>query len=279
MLLKFKGPVKVTNWENYDPDDDDDEPEFYANDYEECKKDTNMVKPHDILHKTTTNTRPERLVQWYAARYNLQREFVMKHFIQRYESGNVFWPRNFNGRQKTTMNVPAPIAARLVATANPTRNTLYVSRSKSFRKDSINNTYTRSIGHGLFTAKEILSNERVVSFNGEMISVQEYHLRTTRERGGYIISLSESFYLDCYNTRWDSQFLASIANVGILHCWDSSTNRPDRNHADIRVFHHADDRVWVASLFLSHGNQVCQSCTDKFYRNFTFFVRLLRNVP
>jgi len=165
MLLKYNGPVKVTKWENYDPDDD--EHENYANDYEEYQNDTNMMNPNNIVHRNTPNTTPARLVQWYLGRYNLQRDFVMKHFIQRYEAGKVFWPRNFNGRQKTTMNIPAPIVARLVATANPTSNaTLYVARSKLFRKDPINNTFTRSIGHGLFTSKEILPNQKIVSFIG-----------------------------------------------------------------------------------------------------------------
>jgi len=35
---------------------------------------------------------------------------------------------------------------------------------------------------GLFTSKEILPNQRIVSFNGEIISVQEYHLRTARDK-------------------------------------------------------------------------------------------------
>jgi len=66
MLLKYNGPVKVTKWENYDPDDD--EQENYANDYEEYQKDTNMVNPDDIVHQTTANTQPARLVQWNLCR-------------------------------------------------------------------------------------------------------------------------------------------------------------------------------------------------------------------
>lgn len=146
------------------------------------------------------------------------------------------------------MNIPAPIAARIAATAVPRNNsTLYVTRSKLFRKDPVNNTYTRSIGHGLFTSVEILPNQRIVQFNGEVISVQEYHLRTARGHGGYIIHLSDTYYLDCYRTRWDNQCLASIANCA-LHCFDSSTNRLARNNAEYKAYHHSDRRGWVASL-------------------------------
>ena len=68
------------------------------------------------------------------------------------------------------MNIPAPIAARIAATAVPrNNNTLFMARSKLFRKI---NTYTRSIGHGLFTSMEILPNQRIIQFNGEVISVQ-----------------------------------------------------------------------------------------------------------
>ena len=96
----------------------------------------------------------------------------MKHFIQRYESGQIFWSRNFKSRQKSTMNIPAPIA-RIAATAVPrNNNTLFMARSKLFRKNLINNTYSRSIGHGLFTSMEILPNQRIIQFNGEVISVQ-----------------------------------------------------------------------------------------------------------
>jgi len=132
-------------------------------------------------------------------RYHLQREFMMKHFIQRYESGQIFWPRNFKSRQKSTMNIPAPIAARITATAvQRNNNTLYVTRSKLFRKFPVDNTYTRSIGHGFFTSVTILPNQRIIQFNGEVILAQEYHLRTARGQGGYIIQLSDTDYLDCY---------------------------------------------------------------------------------
>ena len=84
------------------------------------------------------------------------------------------------------MNIPAPIAARITATAVPrNNNTLYVTRSKLFRTNLINNTYTRTIGHGLFTSVEIQLNQRIIQFNGEVIFVQEYHLRTARGQGGY----------------------------------------------------------------------------------------------
>jgi len=164
------------------------------------------------------------------------------------ESGQIFWPRNFKSRQKSTMNIPAPIVARITATAvQRNNNTLYVTRSKLFRKFPVDNTYTRSIGHGFFTSVTILPNQRIIQFNGEVILAQEYHLRTARGQGGYIIQLSDTDYLDCYKTRWDNQCLASIANCA-LHCFDSATNRLARNNAELKAYHHTDQRGWIASL-------------------------------
>jgi hypothetical protein len=246
MLLRYNGHGKINNWENYDPDGLEEE--NYEANREEYILASSISNPHNVAFEEVSPTVPRRLVPWYLGRYNLQRDFVMKHFIQLYESGQIFWPRNFKSRQKSTMNIPAPIAARIAATAVPrNNNTLYVTRSKSFRKDLINNTYTRSIGNGLFTSVEIQANQRIIQFNGEVISVQEYHLRTARGQGGYIIQLSDTDYLDCFKTRWDNQCLASIANCA-LNCFDSATNRLARNNAELKAYHHSDQRGWIASL-------------------------------
>ena len=171
MLLRYNGHGKINNWENYDPDGLEEE--NYEANREEYILASSISNPHNVAFEEVSPTVPRRLVPWYLGRYNLQREFVMKHFIQRYESGQIFWPRNFKSRQKLTMNIPVPIAARITATAVPrNNNTLFMARSKLFRKNLINNTYTRSIGHGLFTSMEILPNQRIIQFNGEVISVQ-----------------------------------------------------------------------------------------------------------
>lgn len=171
MLLRYNGHGKINNWENYDPDGLEEE--SYEANREEYILASSISNPHNVAYEDVIPTEPRRLVPWYLGRYQLQRESVMKHFIQRYELGRIFWPRKFKSRQKSTMNIPAPIAARITATAVPrNNNTLFMTRSKLFRKNLINNTYTRPIGHCLFTSVEILPNQRIIQFNGEVISVQ-----------------------------------------------------------------------------------------------------------
>ena len=137
----------------------------------------------------------------------------------------IYWPRNFKKSQKETMQIPAPILARIEQNSQRrTNTTLYVGRSKLYRKDRINGTYSKSVGMGLFTSVPIVVGERIVSFNGEVVNEEQYHLRSAEGRGGYMTYLKEKLYLDCYHTRMNNQCLASIANCA-LHCMDSSTNR------------------------------------------------------
>ena len=172
----------------------------------------------------------------------------MKHFIKLFKDGHIYWPRNFNRRQKLTMNIPAPMQSRIeLVTRKKNNTTLYVGRSNLYRKDPINGTYSKSIGFGLFTSEDIVVGERIISFNGETITREEYHLRTAAGRGGYITYLSEEAYLDCYNTRHANGCLASLANCA-LHCYDSKHNRFAINNAEYRSYRVPRTNTWVASL-------------------------------
>ncbi len=92
-------------------------------------------------------TQQDRVVSWYAGRYDLQGELLMKHFIKLFKDGHIYWPRNFNRRQKLTMNIPAPKQSRIeLVTRKKNNATLYVGRSNLYRKDPINGTYSRTIG-------------------------------------------------------------------------------------------------------------------------------------
>jgi hypothetical protein len=253
MMLKYRGRLKVTDWSNYDPDGIEEET-FNPTD-DQYVEETVMENPHNINFPGFEDPQPNRIVKWYAGRYQLQKDFIMKHFIQLYSQGRIYWPRNFNRRQKNSMTIPTPIANRIAQSIVPRSNsTLYVKTSKLFRKDPVNNRYTKSIGLGLFTSVVIEPNDRIITFKGEIISVEQYHLRTAKGEGGYIVRLSDREYLDCYKSRWENRCLASIANCA-LHCFDSSTNREARNNAEYRAYHHNDARGWVASLFATRRIQ------------------------
>ena len=77
----------------------------------------------------TWQTQHYRVVPWYAGRYELQRELLMKHFIKLFKDGHIYWPRNLNRRQKLTMNIPAPTQSRIeLVTRKNNNTTLYVGR-------------------------------------------------------------------------------------------------------------------------------------------------------
>ena len=133
MLLRYNGHGKINNWENYDPDGLEEE--SYEANREEYILASSISNPHNVAYEDVIPTEPRRLVPWYLGRYQLQRESVMKHFIQRYELGRIFWPRKFKSRQKSTMNIPAPIAARITATAVPrNNNTLFMPDQSCLEK-------------------------------------------------------------------------------------------------------------------------------------------------
>jgi len=248
MMLKYTGPIKVTNWEDYDPEQNEElEYNPAADEYT-----TNEIQnPHDVVVEPRiigSQTQQDPVVNWYAGRYALQREWLMKHFMNCYQQGNIYWPRNFKNRQKATMEIPAPIMARIEQNSQRrTNTTLYVARSKLYRKDPINGTYSKSIGMGLFTNQRIVNGERIVTFNGEVIDSVQYHLRTAAGRGGYMTYLSENLYLDCYQTCHNNQCLASVANCA-LHCFDISTNRMAYNNATYRAYKISHSHSWKASL-------------------------------
>ena len=86
----------------------------------------------------------------------------MKQFIRAYELGEVFWPRNFKGRQKETMSIPEPIRARIEENSQNRWNaTIYVARSNFFvRIPSIIHTPNLSVWvcllhYGLLKANEL----------------------------------------------------------------------------------------------------------------------------
>ena len=220
-----------------------------AHEYDAINDD--IENPHNIDFQPRIigpQTQLDPVVNWYAGRYNVQREWLMKHFIHCYQQGNVYWPRNFKNRQKETMQIPAPILARIEQNSQRrTNTTLYVGRSKLYRKDRINGTYSKSVGMGLFTSVPIVVGERIVSFNGEVVNEEQYHLRSAEGRGGYMTYLKEKLYLDCYHTRMNNQCLASIANCA-LHCMDSSTNRIAVNNAQYRAYKIPHTNTWMASL-------------------------------
>jgi len=248
MLLKYKGPCKVTNWEHFDSEKNEGtihNPAASEYTINEIDNPHNMADPLRFMGE---QTQQDRVVPWYAGRYELQRELLMKHFIKLFKEGHIYWPRNFNRRQKLTMNIPAPIQSRIqLVTRKKNNTTLYVGRSNLYRKDPINGTYSKSIGFGLFTSEDIVVGERIVSFNGETITREEYHLRTAAGRGGYITYLSEEAYLDCYNTRHANECLASLANCA-LHCYDSKHGRFAINNAEYRSYRVPRTNEWVASL-------------------------------
>lgn len=248
MLLKYTGPVKVTDWENYDPDQTE---EINMNNEADEYVNSEVNNPHDVAFNPRVigeQTQQDRTVEWYVGRYMLQRTLLMKHFIRAYELGEVFWPRNFKGRQKETMSIPDPIRARIEENSQNRWNaTIYVARSKLFRKDPINNTYTKSIGMGLFTALRIVKGQRITTFNGEVIDEVVYELRTATGRGGYMLFLALNVYLDCYRSRHENQCLASLANCA-LHCFDSTTNSPAVNNAEYRSYKLPHEERWMASL-------------------------------
>ena len=139
---------------------------------------------------------------------------------------------------------------------------MYVGRSNLYRKDPINGTYSKSIGFGLFTSEDIVVGERIVSFNGETITREEYHLRTAAGRGGYITYLSEEAYLDCYNTRHANECLASLANCA-LHCYDSKHNRFAINNAEYRSILRRINEMYVHFQKLYVHFHLSETVSDK----------------
>ena len=76
MLLEYTGPVKVTDWENYDPD----QTEEVNMNYEADEYDNSEVQnPHDVEFNPRVigeQTQQDRTVERYVGRYMLQRTLL-----------------------------------------------------------------------------------------------------------------------------------------------------------------------------------------------------------
>lgn len=74
MLLKYKGSLKVNNWEMYDPDDIEEQVfNAHGNEYNEVSE---MRNPHNVAFQPQLPpSEPARVVPWYL------KQCLIFHFI------------------------------------------------------------------------------------------------------------------------------------------------------------------------------------------------------
>ncbi len=127
------------------------------------------------------------------------------------------------------------------------RNILVIIQSPStFLAKSEDNTYSHSIGDGLFSSMNFIENDVVATFHGKVITYTEYLSKKAMVNCDYVIQLSKhKEYMDCEDARRNGTCLASLSNSP-THCWNTSTG--SKAKANCKLVVRKIDNVWNAYL-------------------------------
>ena len=220
MLLAYDGFLANgrTAWENLNPDEGDVDAFFQGD--EEVLEETDDEDISDmpvmraeevvVMHQLQSIKHRFNKGRSYIPRkdFDLLRHALVSHFSHQYGIGDLWWPRSMNKKKRKCMGIP-PINLRVLSAS---RAALYHSPSSLRARDRNRQTYTSTIGHGLFSSIAYKAGDPICVFSGDIISTVEQRRRTEAGRGGYMLYLNRLQCLDCYEHYLKGNCLASYAN-------------------------------------------------------------------
>jgi len=152
------------------------------------------------------------------------RKHLMESFRYQYRYlGDLKWPRNMNPTVKH--NIPD----FMQRVDDSVYSNLYVKPS-NYRALSTDGSYNKNIGNGLYSTMKFNKDDKIGSFVGDKISVEEYHQRSLAGHGGYAIKLNNDYIFDCYNFKESCKCsMANTAN-GLQEYGIVNTNNKKANN-------------------------------------------------
>jgi hypothetical protein len=140
--------------------------------------------------------------------FNKLRGWLVTHFSHQNALGDIWWPRSM----KKTKRLLHPIPDIMDRVDTTSLRALYHIPSQLRVKDRNGQTYTSTVGDGLFTSIGYHKNDIIAYYNGSIITHEEYATRNSEGRGGYAIRMNNRQVLDCYDQYEQGKCLASYAN-------------------------------------------------------------------
>ena len=143
---------------------------------------------------------------------------------------------------------------------------IYTAQSHHIGLSIHTNTYTVNLGRGLFCMNNILKNQLIAVYRGELISRQEMDIRILNRRVGYHIDLedeeedleennNDNIILDCYNNSVNGHLpfcFASMSNC-IFNAINRTTRTPAVENAFIEViYNNIGDPIGAAIYALTN---------------------------
>jgi len=229
MLLAYDGLIiecengTEAYWSNLNPDDDEEE-----------NNDTIVVTPEDttmvIRNEEDVMTQPCMSVKAVVNTYQLPaiahkfmkgqtftkhsfyelRSALVDHHGHQFGIGDLWWPKSLRGVGiKNKFEGFKTIENR----ANAELHKYLYHRESNLRcLDSNGQTYTSRVGDGLFSNVDIDEKTIVGYFFGEIINQSEVKKRQKKGKVGYMIQISSSVTLDCYDNYKKGLCILSYAN-------------------------------------------------------------------
>ena len=139
---------------------------------------------------------------------------------------------------------------------------IYTAQSHHIGLSIHTNTYTVNLGRGLFCMNNILKNQLIAVYRGELISTEEMNIRIINGHGGYHIELEEEegniqdeTVLDCYNNAVNGHLpfcFASMSNC-LFNAINRTTRIPAVENAFIEViYNNIGDPIGAAIYALTN---------------------------
>ena len=136
---------------------------------------------------------------------------------------------------------------QLVTFQVPRRSYTYINTSQCRARDPTTGHYSVPLQLGLFATYTFRKNDFIAPFQGQLISVEEADLRTSRGHGGYQIRVSRTVVLDCFESARSLVCKASYANSA-RNLWDLSSDRKAANNAKLCISHEGPPSVVTVCL-------------------------------
>jgi len=137
---------------------------------------------------------------------------------------------------------------------------IYTAQSQHIGLSIRTNTYTVDLGRGLFCMHNIIKNQLIAIYRGELISTEEMNIRIINGQGGYHIDLDEEdggnvqneSVLDCYSNAINNGHLpfcfASMSNC-LFNAINRTTRTPAVENAFIEVIYNNNGDPIGAGLY------------------------------
>jgi hypothetical protein len=195
-------------WENLDPDIDCDENDVDTQNSDTLSPFLNKNQVTSIYNLRLNESKFLKGESFSLNSFDDLRTSLITHFFHQFRIGDLWWPKSFITNNKKLSQI-AIVDNRV----NTHLHKFLYHRESDLRcldKDGL--TYTSKIGHGLFSSVDIDSGSIIGYFSGNIITPIMKLKREIEGKSGYMIKISKSCILDCYDNYVSGKCIISYAN-------------------------------------------------------------------